>query len=94
METTAGVSLVSCTAVVSASRKPWSVFGAKYIAIFAEGATAPADFDIEFDFAIGAVGIARRRICCAIHGDSGDGGRRDAEIFEISGEIRCAVAAG
>ena len=41
METTEGLSLVSCTAVVSASRKPWSVLGVKYIAICAEGATAP-----------------------------------------------------
>src|SRR5580704_1005497 len=41
METTLGWSLVSCTAVVSASRKPWSEFGVQYIAIRAEGATAP-----------------------------------------------------
>ena len=42
METTAGFNVVSCTAVVSASRKPSSVLGVNYMAICAEGATDPA----------------------------------------------------
>ncbi len=36
-----GFSVASCTAVVTASMNPWSVFGAKYTAICAAGATAP-----------------------------------------------------
>src|SRR5581483_11219056 len=42
IEITVGLCVVSCTAVVIASRKPWSVFGAKYTAIVAALASAPA----------------------------------------------------
>src|ERR1035441_2325946 len=41
MDTTDGLRRLSCTAVVMASRKPWSVFGAKYTAILACAAMAP-----------------------------------------------------
>src|SRR6185437_4305436 len=42
IEITDGVWVVSCTAVEIASMNPWSVFGAKYTAILAPGAMAPA----------------------------------------------------
>src|SRR5450759_3324546 len=42
IEITDGVLAVSWTAAVTASRKPRSVFGAKYTAILAPGATEPA----------------------------------------------------
>ncbi len=41
MEITEGLCVVSCTAVVIASRKPASVLGAKYTTIFVCGAMAP-----------------------------------------------------
>src|SRR5580704_8539525 len=42
MEMIEGFNLASCAAVVTASMNPWSVFGAKYTAICAAGAIAPA----------------------------------------------------
>ena len=41
IDITDGLLVLSCTAVEIASRKPASVFGPKYTAIFAPGATAP-----------------------------------------------------
>ena len=42
IEITEGLRTLSCRAVLTAARKPLSVFRAKYTAIFALGATAPA----------------------------------------------------
>ncbi len=56
------------------------------------GCDGCGDFDVEHDFAVGAVGVGGR-VLAAVDGDSGDVGGFLSEGFEVGGDVGGAVAA-
>ena len=51
------------------------------------------DFDVEQDFAVGAVGVAAGYVIGTVDGDRGHGGWGKAEVGEVGLEVRGLVAA-
>lgn len=90
MDTTEGLRMLSWMAVVIASRKPWSVLGAKVDGDPGRWSDGSYDLDIEKNFAVGAVGVAFGSVLRAVDRNGSDQGRGGYQPVEVSGEIGAA----